>query len=73
MEPVRKELFINDLGEVERQGFLIPSSHVEGLKLFLRQVAPKEPTGCRPVLFVHGAILASYFFDIALKGYSWLE
>lgn len=73
MEPVLKELLIQDLDDIERQGFLIPSSHVEGLKLFLRQVAPKEPTGGRPVLFVHGAILASYFFDIALKGYSWLE
>ena len=39
----------------------------------MRQVAPKEPTGGRPVLFVHGAILASYFFDVALEEYSWME
>ncbi len=65
--PVCKELFIHDLGDIERRGFLIASTHVHGLRLFMRRLAPKERAAARPVLFVHGATLASYLWDIAVN------
>lgn len=73
MESAATHIFSQNLGPVERRGFLIPSTQVDGLRLFIRRLEPTAGTSNRPVLFVHGATLASYLWDIGLKGYSWME
>ena len=67
-----EELFCVERGPIIKRGLLIPSRHVPGLRLFVRELTPSTDPGGRPVLFVHGATLASYLWDVDLEGYSWM-
>lgn len=73
MGSTHTELFVKNLGMVERHCFFIHSTHVEALNLFIRKLVPRKADTDRPVLFVHGATLASYLWDINLAGHSWME
>ncbi len=65
-----ENLFCHDLDGIIRHGQRIPSSHKNGLKLFVRCVIPAFETSARPILLVHGATIASYSWDIDREGHS---
>ena len=73
MSSDHKLLYSVPLGSVERRGFYISNSRSSGLSLFMRSLLPREEPSGRPVLFVHGATLASYLWDIDLAGHSMME
>lgn len=60
---------------LERQTVTIASRQQPGLKLALRcrQLAATPPDPDRVVLFVHGATLASYIWDVPRPGHSCLD
>ena len=68
-----KELFCSQQREVKKRGLLIHSSHISGLQLFVRELLRADPANGRPVMFVHGATLASYLWDVNEEGFSWMQ
>jgi alpha-beta hydrolase superfamily lysophospholipase len=70
MEPVAG--FRNTATAFRRQSFRIGSNNAPWLSLHLHAVTPSEESP-RAVLLLHGAMLASYVFDLPVPGYSLQE